>query len=77
MQCVHFYTVYVYFHQSIAACFVDEVVITFPTTIYYPKVYTRLLELVSDIYCEMNSDASYLEICFLLSMISSQKQTFS
>lgn len=34
---------------------------------------TSLLELFSDIYCKMNTDTSYLEICFLLSMISSQK----
>lgn len=61
------------FHQSLAACFVDEVIITFPTTVSYPKVCTQLLELFSDIYCKMNTDTSYLEICFLLAMISSKK----
>lgn len=73
-RCVHIYMVCMYvFHQSITACFVDEVIITFPTTISYPKMCTSLLELFSDIYCKMNTDTSYLEICFLLSMISSQK----
>lgn len=71
---VHIYTVCLCdFHQSVAACFADEVIITFPTTASYPKACTRLLELFNDIYFKMNSDTSYVEICFLLSMVFFQK----
>lgn len=42
---MHFYTVCVdYLHRSIAPCFVGETIITFSTTMYYPKMCSRLLE---------------------------------
>lgn len=50
------------FPQSIAACFVNEVTITFSTTFYYQKACARLVESFRDIYYEMNSNTSHWDM---------------
>lgn len=62
------------FHQSLAACFVDEVIIThFLQQSLIQKCVLNCLSYLTVTFIEMNTDTSYLEICFLLAMISSKK----